>query len=271
MEKQSLVDIYLNCLGLLPSNKKNQKLKDFLQGISTSRLASKLTKQRFRASTDPLKLIKHVVDIDIPLVQPHTLWDKLRLCGSGICESMFTGIPIRGNYISNHKLLPDTYSEKFLGLFEYLWKRDKALCKLEWKMMGIGRLNSRNHLLYSLSNEIIDYILGDNPKLTQVMAMAMEISELQVHSLGLSLVYKAIIDPGISDELSKDIEIWFQLDPTHASLTLARSIDDTIEYDVDRLTERFETRIRSSKILTGKFNYRVNPKYIETDTESDPE
>ena len=83
---------------------------------------------------------------------------------------------------------------------------------------------------------------------------------LFIYSIGKSLVRKAKYDSSVPLSLYNHLKRWVRLDPLHSTVIMIESLNDDSSYDVDKLTQFFDTRIRSSKKLTKIFNSVVNPK-----------
>ncbi len=275
---KSVISIFLNTLGLVPSNSNFAKFKEIIEDIPTSLLCSKLTKHLFGARSDRSRLIKSL-KLDpkeegylIRLLPEYddTIWNRLRFCGSGISQDMFENIAIHGDISSNHKLLPNKYTREFIDHFEYLWLRDKALRRIEWKLLQIGSLPNQKPLLFYIPEDTAKYILKEKTNLIDVIAIKCECwsplnQNLFTITIGQALLWKAKEDPNISEKLYQSLERWLKLDPLHATVILGDSLgyDHKHKYDRIKLEERFEIRIRSSKKLTGKFNSLVNPNHEE--------
>ena len=275
MPIRSVIDNFINVLGLGPSSDKYEKYREILDNVPTSLLCSKLAKQRFRICFDRKKLIKSLQlkgakENTLIMFLPNSgydLWDRLRFCGSGITQTMFEGMLIHGDIQSKNKILPDLYTQDFLDLFEYLWERDGALRRLELDLLQIGRIYNRDKLIFSLSDDIINVIIDTETKLISVIGrdrsrVNQSESDLLTYSIGKSLVYKAKNDLSVSPDLCKQLKQWIKLDPTLGTTILITSIRSDFTYDTVILKERFINRIRSNKKLTGKFNDLVRAEKV---------
>lgn len=261
---RSLIDVLLFTLGLVPSNDKYDKIKSKLNHIPLSKISSVLQKQHSRASGDRYKLVgsldlnRETEDLICAYMNTSEgLWDKLKYCGSGINKSLFDDILVKGKYRSGRDILPKKYSKKFLDRFEYLWKRDKALRKLEWDFLKVGRIYNRDKIITSMSDKIVKTIL--NPKTTLIDIIELsnnnDDNNKLLHSIGKCLVYKGKHDPNIDHKVYKLFRRWLERDQIHCIVILANSLKSSGNYSLPILMSRFKNRIKSNKKLSRYINY----------------
>ena len=236
---RGLVDTALNILfgDRFPDPKILKLLHDKINDISLLRLGNILLEYRLKSHGDRNKLMEQL-RIKTELPESRGLWDDLVFCGSGLTESMFDNVnSIEGSY--SHKMLIDIYSSEFIELFDYLWKRDKVLRKLEWDLLKIGRLYNRDFIIFVLDNEMMDIIRkGD---LIDIIEGG---NEDMVYGIGKSLVY---MSRGI--KYYNDFKKWLKSDSLHATVILSNSLNKDGKYDKKNLKERYENRIKSDKKL----------------------
>lgn len=262
---RSLVDTLLFTLGLVPSNGNFDKIKENLEYIPLSKISSVLLKYRFRGSANRYRLVEKLgIDretqdmICSEMENSDSLWDRLRYCGSGIEKFMFNEIPINGSHRPTFKILKgNTYSLEFLNRFKYLWKRDKALRRLEWELLKIGRLYNRTPIILHMPNDFVDKILDPRTNLIDAIAISCESWSLTNqnvfrYGIGKALVYKAKHDPNIPHNIYRLFIQWLDLDPIHCVVILGNSIKKSGEYSAAKLLERFRTRIKSDKHLSKR-------------------
>ena len=238
----SAVDVVLNILDLSDEISRN-----IIMGINNTLLCDKLFNHRYAARTSRKLLIKSLgfnISNEIYLTirlskNKEGLWNQLKYCGSSICQNMFDNITIYGKHKSNHKLLTECYSREFIDLFEKLWKADKALKKLEWKLLRIGSINTEFFL--NLDNNTIETIMDDKTSLIDIVLL-----KLFNKNIGLVLISK------IND---KNIDKWYELDSENCLMILVSIYDSEHDYfNNDTLTKRFINRIKSVKELTDEFS-----------------
>lgn len=238
----SAVDVVLDILDLSDEISRN-----IIMGIDNTLLCDKLFNHRCASRTSRKVLIKSLdlntsneIYLTIRLSKDKEgLWNKLKYCGSSICQNMFDNITIYGKHKSNHKLLTERYSKEFIELFEKLWKADKALKKLEWKFLRIGSINTE--FLLNLDNNTIEIIMDEKTTLIDIVL--------------LNLFNKNIGPVLISKINDKNIDKWYELDSENCLMILASIYNSDHDYfDNDILTKRFINRIKSVKELTGEFS-----------------
>ena len=250
---RSLVDSILFILGLVPSNTNFEEIKENINDIPLSKISSVLLNHHFQSSQNRDQLIKKLVDetqdmIFSEIKDSDDLWERLQYCGSGLSKKLFNNIKIDGTHRPTFKILKNsTYSKKFLKNFENLWKRDKALRRLEWKLLKIGRLYNRDKIILHMTEETTEHILKPDTNLIDVISIE---DEILTHSIGKALIYKAKHDPNIKHKIYKLFIKWLDLDPIHCVVILGNSLRKSGEYSSAKLLERFQTRIKSDKTLT---------------------
>lgn len=235
---RNLIAATLNILfgNRFPSPKILNLLKGKIHDIPTSKLGKILLDYRLRGHGDRKTLMNHL-KIKAELPESRGLWDDLVFCGSGITESMFDNVQLDGSY--SHKMLTDTYSKDFIELFDYLWKRDKAIRILEWVFLRIGRLYNRDIIIFDLDDVMINII-----KQGDIIDIIETGDEDMVYGIGKSLVY---ITRGIKHY--NDFKEWIKTDPIHSTVILATSLKEDGTFDIKKLNERYENRIKSNKKL----------------------
>ena len=235
---RSLIDATLNILfgTRLPSPKILKLIQDKIHDIPKSRLADILIEYRLKGHGNRKTLMKHL-RIKAELPESRGLWDDLVFCGSGITESMFDNVQLEGSY--SYKMLTDTYSKDFIELFDYLWKRDKAIRMLEWGFLRIGRLYNRDIIIFDLDDVMINII-----KQGDIIDIIEAGDEDMVYGIGKSLVY---ITRGLKHY--NDFKEWIKTDPIHSTVILATSLKEDGTFDTKKLNERYENRIKSNKKL----------------------
>jgi len=270
MVVRSLIDSLLFSLGLVPSNTNFEEIKKNIENIELSKISSILLKYRFRGSSDRHRLIEKLDKLGLnreiqdriysDMDSSDTLWDRLKYCGSGIEKFMFDNIPIEGSHYSTYKILTgNTYSKEFLKRFEYLWVRDKALRRLEWKLLKIGRLYNRTPIILYMPDDIVDKILDKKTDLIDVIAISCESwsltnQNLFRYSIGKALIYRAKHDSNIHRNIYKLFRQWLDLDPVHCVVIMGNSLKKSGEYNSTKLLDRFHNRIKSDKHLGKKLN-----------------
>ena len=238
---RSLIDSLLFALRLVPTNAKFRKLKQELQDIPLSKLSSILLNHRFSSFSDLNQLNKLANSFDIT-IKIDNIWDRLVVCGTLIDQKLFNNIDIIGPYQPTYKILQGyTYSQNFLTRFDFLWKRDKALRKLEWKLLKIGKIYNRDKIINTLSDNEIDIIANND--LIEIIKLN---NSLLNASIAKSLLYKIKQDPQYHN-IYENIKTWYKLDELHCLVILADSLKESGIYSTI-LMERYETRIKSLKI-----------------------
>ncbi len=247
----SLVDITLHILDLT-----DDRSREIIGNINQTELSVKLLNQLYSARTDRKRFINSLslnlademyLKINLPKEREDDLWSRLHYSGSSITECMFENITVKGTLKSNHKLLSnDYYSLEFLQHFEQLWKADKALRKIEWKLLCTGYFTHHRDLLFKLDRDIIELILSDKTKLIDIVVTDIfnsDIAEVLLNKLKRDM-----------PDHSKEIEKWYKLDSNHCLIILADTYDNTYDgYNSKLLMERFTTRIKSVRHLTSEF------------------
>jgi hypothetical protein len=246
----SLADVTLSILDLTDT-----KSKDIINGLDQIMLSDKLIKHRYNARTNRKHLIKSLnlkiedemyLTIKLPKNQ-EDLWSMLRYCGSGITQSMFSDIKIQGSIASNHKLLLEKYSLEFLERFEFLWKADKALRKIEWKLLRIGSFPQREDIINKLDIDKIDLI---SLRRTTLIDIIINVNAV-ISDVGKILLNK--IKRDVSGR-AKDFEKWHKLDEYYFTIILADKYDNKDDgYNIESILDLFITRIKSVKHLTLEF------------------
>ena len=244
---RSLIDIFLFALNISPTDKEYLEIKEKLNNISTSELSFLMYNQR-------VGNLSEILDMDTD--KNNDLWSNLRSCGSGINKSHFKKIKIEGkhksnNYYKSRKMLGKhkKYDKKFLYKFEYFWIRDLALRKLEWNLLKIGRIYNREEIISKISDDTLDVILSDDCNLIDILRVCCD--EL-IHSIGKSLVYR-LKYVGYGRNIYTEYRKWLELDTKYCSVLMAQSFKEDGSFS-DKLTERFENRIKSKKSLTKKLS-----------------
>ena len=278
MKRRSLVKTFLFTLGLVvvvPSNDKYEEIKTYLDDIPLSKLGSIMLNHRNKGYWDRNKLVKKLFkdDFGLSFDQSETnIWKRLQYCGSGITKSMFVSsnennyqgnennnnnIIMEGTYLSTYKILHgNTYSKNFLKRFKYLWKRDEALRRLEWKLLKIGRLHDRDYLIQNLSKSTVNVLLNHDNNLIDIIRILSRggysnnnnVNNKLIRSIGKSLIYKYNSDDDYYELFVK----WLDLDPIHCPVILATSLERSGKYNNKELIEKFTNRIKSDKKLTRK-------------------
>lgn len=236
---RSLIDATVNILfgDRLPSPKVLKVLKNKIHNVPLSKLSSILLEYNLNGRGKRNNLLKQL-NITAELPESRGLWDDLVFCGSGLTPSLFQNLDvIEGDY--SHKLLADTYSEEFIELFDYLWKRDKVLRQLEWGLLKIGRIYNRDVIIFDLDKERMDII-----KLGNLVDIIETSNGDLVYGISKSLVYRT---RGLKNY--NNFKEWIRKDPIHASVILANSLDKDGKYDVKKLNARYDNRIKSHNKL----------------------
>jgi len=245
----SPTDITMNILGL--TDKESRKIID---RIPITMVCDMLCKHHYGARADRKRLIKSFklnpedelsLKIRLPKIT-EDLWNNLRSCGSGITRDMFgSDNDIHGTMKNNHKLLlSDRYSEEFIEMFEDLWKADKKLRFIEWKLLRIGSIPSvvRKNILFNLINDDGEHNNNKGTDLINLLNKGDELSE----QISKALLHKILIRTH-----NKYLEKWYKLDPFHCGLILAETYDSiTDDFDITLLESRFKNRVKSSRVLT---------------------
>jgi len=235
---RSLYDVAINILfnNRSPSSDELDVIKSKIGDISLRKLSKILLDYRLNGQGDRFLLIKKL-HIKTELPESEGLWDDLVFCGSGLTPSLFDNVEKEG--YCYHKLLKGTYSEEFIELFDYLWKRDKVLRILEWKHLKIGKIYHRDAIIYEMNDKMINTIKKHN-----LINIIEHSSDEMVYGISKSLVYRS---RGLDNyENFKD---WIKKDPIHASVILANSLDHKGNYNKKKLETRYENRVRSDRKL----------------------
>ncbi len=251
------LDYLLFTIGLLPSNDKYLKIKKKLNHVSLSKIFSLLYYFRFRAISKPINPINLIEKLKLSentkkyinniSYDENNIWQRLKCCGSGITKDHFieTKIYTVKNHKYNNTILFDNnnYSKSFINLFEFLWERDIALRRLEWKLLRVVHIYHRNDIIIGMDSNIIYTMLHKD--LIDIIIIG---SDKLIYSIGRSLIFK-LKDHNIYKMCRKMLE----LDTAYFTIILAHSLNHDGYYDIDKLTDLLETRIKSDKILTKEF------------------
>ena len=128
-------------------------------------------------------------------------------------------------------------------LFKHECLSELALRRLEWKLIRVVHIYQRDDMISSIDNNMIDYILDENHDLIDIINV---LSDKTIYSIGRSLTYKLRDNREIYDLCRKLLD----LDTKYTTLILADSLEKDGHYDMDKLKDRIDTRIKSSKDLT---------------------
>lgn len=219
---RSLIDALLITLELLPSNENYEEIKSNLENISLSVLSKIMIKSGNR----------------------YDLIEKLNL-DRNIKELIWSELPESKN--SDDILQYGNVDDK-MELY------DRAIRKLEWKMLKIGTIYNRDEIITSMKKnrkkDIAKKILEKDTTLIDIISFSVNQDfELLIYSIGKCLVYKAKHDSNIKHTEYKLFRKWLKLDPIHSVVILADSINSDGYYNSVKLLERFQNRIRSNKYL----------------------
>lgn len=252
---RSLQDAFLITLGLVPSNDIFAKFRNKIRHVPLSTLSSVLSNHAIKPTLDKTLLLKKInlkhqlyKELTKELPKSESLWDRLKLMGSGLEPKHFKDIPIEGNYST--ELIEGNFSSQFIDRLEKLLPNDQALRKLEWNFLKIGRIYNRDELLNTLKPREIE-IINQSTDLTEVLSR-LKSNKLLIYSVGKALVYRSKHDPDISPVIYKECKKWVKLDPIHCSVILDQSLQEGAN-----LKDLMNSRIVSNKRLTKQLQIMI--------------